>query len=530
MPAIDDLSRWGSNPSNEYWFDPNAANKICLAIENFQHIRGRGFAGKPIKLEPWQTFIYATVFGWRRQDGTRRFRTAYTEIPRKNGKSTMSAPVGLYMLAIDGEPGAEIYSAATTRDQARIIFELAQRMAEGDPEFREMYGVTVHAHAISVLESASTFKPLSAEADTLDGLNIHAALVDELHAHPTRKVWDVLETGMGARTQPLLWAITTAGNNLSGICYEQHSYVQKILNRAARDESYFGIIYGIDTGDDPMSPDTWRKANPNYGISVMPDDVARLATKAAQLPSALSAFLSKRLNVWCQSDNPWMAMDRWHACADYTLRMEDYREDPCWIGLDLAAKTDIASMAILFRHGKDMILFSRHYLPEDAIDQSSNSQYRGWEESKRLITTEGAVTDFETIEDDIVRIVQSYRVQRIGADPNQFAYFGQRLQKRYPNLVYEIPQHVNRLSPGMKELEALVVSGRLRHDGCPVMTWMISNVRAHYPARRSEIFPVKERPEHKIDGAIAAIMAICLALATSNEPPVGYPDVESVVM
>lgn len=471
-------------------------------------------------MERWQKFIYTTVFGWKRADGTRRFRTAYNEIPRKNAKSTMSAPIGNYMLAVDGEPGAEIYSAATTREQARIVFELAQRMAEREPDFLARYGVSVHAHAIAVQDSASTFRPLSAEADTLDGLNVHCAIVDELHAHPTRKVWDVLETGMGARTQPLLWGITTAGVNLTGICYEQRSYACKLLDRVAKDESYFAIIYTIDEGDDPMDPVIWQKANPNYGVSVMPDDIARLALKAQQVPSALWNFLTKRLNVWCQSDNPWMPMQAWHQCADETLKIEDFVRDPCWIALDLATKTDIASMAIVFRRGKDFYHFSKHYLPEETVEQSPNAQYVGWEEQGKLITTEGAVTDFETIEDDVVRLMQNYRVQKIGGDPNQFAYFGQRLQKLYPDRIFEIPQHVNRLSPPMKELEALVLQKQWHHNADPVTTWMMSNVRAHRPVRRDEIFPTKERPENKIDGAVAAIMALSMAMAgeTTSTP------------
>jgi len=240
---LDDLERW-KGKNQPYRFDESAADFVCGFIECLPHIKGEwARQGRTIDLEAWQCFILCTVFGWKRADGTRRFRTAYTEVARKNAKSTLSSGVGLYMLVGDGEPGAEVYSGATTRDQARIVWDDARRMAQKTATFREL-GIKTHAHAITN-DDGGSFKALSAEAKNLDGLNIHCAIIDELHAHRTREVWEVLETGTGARAQPLIWAITTAGSDRSGICYEQRAYVLKILDRATEDETYFGIVYAV---------------------------------------------------------------------------------------------------------------------------------------------------------------------------------------------------------------------------------------------------------------------------------------------
>jgi phage terminase large subunit-like protein len=288
---VDDLARQGS-ADFRYRFDAERAAHPCRFIEKLPHVKGKWSSPK-IRLEPWQIFILTTVFGWVKADGCRRFRVAYIETPRKNAKSTLSSGVALFMLAADGEPGAEVYSVATKRDQARIVFDDARRMVERIEGIRLRFGLKAFAHAITVDGTASKFCALASEADSLDGLNLHCGVIDELHAHKTRAVWDVLDSATGSRTQPLVWAITTAGFNQTGICYEQRGYVTQVLQRLHADESYFGIIYTIDLpekgpdgkeipGDDWTTEAAWRKANPNYGVSVLPDDIAKLARKAIQ--------------------------------------------------------------------------------------------------------------------------------------------------------------------------------------------------------------------------------------------------------
>ena len=341
---LNDLARFKGKGS-PYRFNPKIsfrdgrsfypADNLCAFIERLPHVKGP-LAGDLIRLEPWQVFILTTVFGWVKPDGKRRFRRSYIEVPRGNAKSTLSSAVALYMLAADGEGGAEVYSLATTRDQARIVFGDAQVMARKSSGFRNRFKVEVGAHNMHVLASGSKFEALSAEGSTLDGLNIHFGCVDELHAHKTRTVYDVVETGTGKRDNSLLWVITTAGSNRAGICYEVRTFVTKLLEGVLEDDSQFGIIYGLDDGDDWTAEESLIKANPNWGISVRPEVLLPLQAKAMQLPSAVNNFKTKHLNEWVNADIAWMDMRAWDANANASLDLESFAGKACWIGLDLA--------------------------------------------------------------------------------------------------------------------------------------------------------------------------------------------------
>ena len=506
----DDLGRkW------QYTFDRDKANRVCRFVEALPHIKGSQFAGRNMALEGWQCFILTAVFGWLRPDGRRRFRTAYTEVARKNGKSSLSSGVALYLLAADGEAGAEVYSAATTRDQARIVWNDAKAMAVRSPDLRRACGIETSAHAVYVPRTSSTFKALSRDQQgNLDGLNVHGAIIDELHAHKARDVWEVIETATGARTQPLVWAITTAGFNRAGICYEQRGYVLKILDRVNEDETYFGIVFTLDDGDDWTDPANWPKANPNLAVSVEPDDLARKASKAMQLASAQNGFLTKHLNIWVNADTAWMNMQAWDRCADPSLDEADFEGADCIAACDLATKTDIAANLRLFEREIDgqahYYAFANYYLPEDAAEDGRNSQYAGWAIEGRLTLTPGNVTDFAYIEDDLREVARRVRLREVAFDPWQAAQIMQRLEAEGMKVV-EYRQTVQNMSAPMKELEALVLSGRFHHNGDPVLAWMVSNVVCHVDAKEN-IYPRKERPENKIDGVIALIMAIGRAM------------------
>lgn len=501
-----------------YRFDESLGGRICRYIEQLPHIKGPK-AGQNIELESFQCFILVCVFGWVRKDnGKRRFRRAYIEVPRGNAKSTLSSGVGLYCLTADGEGGAEVYSAATTRDQARIVFSVAQQMVRKRPQMMASLGAESHAHAISVIRSASKFEALSAEGNSLDGLNIHVALVDELHAHKTRDVYDVLETGTGKREQSLLWTITTAGSNRAGICYEVRTYLTKLLDGVFEDDSFFGIIYTIDDADDWTDPAIWVKANPCWGVSVMPDVVAQLAQKAMQMPAAQNNFKTKHLNVWVNADTAWMDMQAWDRCADPTLSIDNFAGQPCIIGLDLASKTDVAAKMRIFTEqredGPHYFVFGSYYLPEAAVTDGRNSQYAGWEIEGRLITTPGDVLDFEAVKSEILDDSSRFTVQEIGYDPWQATQLAQQLQAEGATMV-EYRNTVANFSAPMKEIDALVRSGRLHHDGDPVLAWMVSNVVCHIDAKEN-IYPRKERPENKIDGVVALITALGRSMAQSG--------------
>jgi len=516
---VADLKRW-KKKSSPFRFDAEKAIKVCQFIELLPHIKGP-LANQPIQLEPWQVFILTTIFGWVTKDGKRRFRRVYIEVPRGNGKSALSSGVGLYMLAGDGEGGAEVYSLATTRDQARIVFGDAQQMARKTAGLRSHFGVEVLAHNINVQRTASKFEALSAEGSTLDGLNIHFGCIDELHAHKTRAVYDVVETGTGKRDQSLLWVITTAGSNRSGICYEARTFVTKLLDGIFEDESQFGIVYGLDDSDDWTTEEALIKANPNWGVSVRPEVVLPLQQKAMQLPSATNNFKTKHLNEWVNADVAWMDMRAWDSCANPDLSIEDFAGKPCYIGLDLASKTDIAALTILFSEddGK-FAAFGKYYLPEDTIFDGRNSQYPGWQQVGRILATPGSVIDYEYIENDLIDLCARFEVKEIPYDPWQATQLATRmLDKGLP--MVEMRASVANFSEPMKNLEALTLQGKLIHDGDPVLTWMVSNVVAHLDAK-DNIYPRKERPENKIDGVVALIMALNRAQINAGDGPSVY--------
>lgn len=518
---LDDLARQNSEDF-PYIFDIEKAVRVCRFIEKLPHVKGEWAKRKEkIFLQPWQVFILAAVFGWvHLLTGLRRFRWVYEEVARKNAKSTKMAGVGLYCMGAEGEAGAEVYSAASKKEQAKIIWTAARQMVEKTAGLRKFFGISTTAHSIIKRDNASIFKPLGSNDDTEDGLNISLGILDELHAHKSRGMFDVIETGTGSREQPLIWSITTAGQNRECIAKEQRSYVEKILSGVLKDESYFGIIFSVDPEDletDAVytDPAIWQKANPNYGISVDPVDLAAKAAKALRLPSARSNFLTKHCNVWVSSDNPWMDMLKWDSCADPSLDIADFAGQPCVVALDLASKVDLVSFIILFWKEIDSprgfethyYAFCTNYLPEETIELSRVSSYRGWEAEGYIISTPGAVIDFDLVEEDLKALPTTYQIQveGVGYDPFQATQLATHLIDDNVPMV-EIRQTVQNLSEPMKDVLALVYSNRLHHDGNPVLAWAVSNVVCHTD-KKDNIFPNKERYEDKIDPAVALIMA-----------------------
>lgn len=516
-----------------YVIDERAGNRACQFIELLPHIKGEwakpqyidgklGYA--KLVLEDWQVFIEFQLFAWLHMaTRLRRYRRSYEEIARKNAKSTRGAGRELFLLTADGEPGAQCYSAATTGDQAREVFDVARNMALREPEFLQRFGVDVGKHDITVRGTASSFKPLNAEGSTLDGLNVHGGLVDEVHAHKKRDLWDVLDTATGARSQAMLSAITTAGSDRAGICYELRDYTVKILNQVIDDETWFGIIFTIDEGDDWRDQRIWRKANPNLGISVKLDDMDAQCRKAMAMPSAQAGFLTKRLNVWVNSDASWMDMQAWDRCADPKLNEAAVAHLPVWVPLDLASKVDVAAAPKLFydKGADHYYLVSRFYVPERAVELGGNSQYDGWRRSGHLNVTDGDVIDFDVIEDDLRTDVRTLQVQEMPFDPWQATQLAGHLGGEGAPMV-EYRQTVQLMSEPMKTVEALVLEGKLTHDGNPMMTWMMSNVVCHRDAK-DNIYPRKERVEHKIDGPVAVIMGVGRIIASRDSPSV-YED------
>jgi phage terminase large subunit-like protein len=522
---LNDLDRQGTQ-AFPYLFDEAAGSRACRFIELLPHIKGEwakptysdgklGYA--KIKLEDWQVFLVINLFGWRHMlTQLRRFLRAYLEVARKNAKSTLAAAILLFMTTADGEPGAHTYSAATTGDQAREVFDVARNMALREAEFRLRFGVDVGKHDITIEETASSAKPLNAEGSTLDGLNVHFACVDELHAHKTRAVYDVIDSATGARSQPLILMITTAGSDTSGICYEQRDYTVKVLEGTHADETWFGIVFTIDDEDVWHDPAIWRKANPNLGVSVKTEDLAAAVRKALAMPSALNNVLTKRLNKWVNADTNWMPPDEWKKCGNSKLQLADFAGEKCWIGMDLAEKRDFAALALVFQRGDRFFLFVRLYLNELAVTESGNAHLQGWAHAGYVTVTDGNATDFDVIADDLRNYCQTFDVQEIPFDPALSRYFATKLVAEGLPLV-EIRQAPMFFTQPLIQVENLVLERKLEHDDNPVMTWMISNVVVTKSKVTGLKHPTKAREENKIDGPVAGLLALGRALMNGSD-------------
>jgi phage terminase large subunit-like protein len=500
-----------------YYFDPDAANKVCTFLSLMPHTKGKWARKREtITLEPWQCFAFCVLFGWKiKKNDRRRYRKAYFAVPRKNGKSIIGSGIGLFMFAADGEFGAEVYSGATTEAQAWEVFRPAKQMLERTPQLQQALGAEVWAKALLSPADGSRFEPVIGKPG--DGASPSCAIVDEYHEHDTSELVDTMETGMGAREQPLLLMITTAGFNIAGPCFDQEQDAKKVLDGVLDDPELFALIYTIDDGDDWTSPAVLRKANPNFGISVDEDFLLAQQRQATQSASKQTRFKTKHLNIWCSAKSAWLNMLEWNKCADFGLRPEQFRGERCYITLDLASRSDVCVIMLMFVReieGKQhFYLFGHYYLPEHAIenDPKNSNAYRKWVIEGFLQQHDGAEIDFDLIEEDTLELIAQYGPDEVVFDPFRAAQLEQRLTKRGITAV-EVGQTVKNLSLPMKEFESAIKAGRVHHDGNPLLTWMASNVVAKLDAK-DNIYPRKEKPEQKIDGPVAAIMGIARAIS-----------------
>lgn len=514
------------------YFDENAAARVFKFFEHCRHYQGE-WAGTPIRLSPWQCFVVANVFGWLREDGTRRFRTVYEEIPRKNGKTTKLGGIGLYGLLGDNEPGAKIYSAATKRDQAKELFVSSKAMVMQSPALSSKVK-TFENEIKDKRTGLAEYLPLSADAKSMDGLNVHYGLVDELHAHKNSQVWDVIKSALGARSQPLVWAITTAGFNHDGVCYQTRDYAIKVLEGAVENDSFFAIIYTIDQEDLEQErfydEEVWQKANPNYGVSVKPEYLADQARMAKDMPSEAVNFLTKHLNVWVYGESRWMNMEKWNACAtDFDEAQEWAGEGElagmeCDGGLDLACIEDMNALSFSFTmHDGSKRILTRAWLPQETMEAKLKKRDYGfledWRRKGILIVTPGAVADYSFIRHDIEQACRTFRVRQIAFDRYNASQLVTELMASGIEMV-GFGQGFASMSPAMKEVLRLVVAGRLQHNN-PLLTWAMSNVVADInPA--GDIKPNKGKVSEKIDPAVSAIMAIGIGATTDKSS--GYVD------
>lgn len=495
------------------------AERICKFAELMPHIKGDWAAkGQLIKLERWQIFILASIFGWvHKLTFKRRFRVADVIVPRKNAKSTLAAVIGNYMLAVDGEFGAEVYSGATSQDQAMEVFRPALLMARATPRFVQAFGIMVNASNLSIAENNSKFEPVIGKPG--DGASPSCAIVDEYHEHKTSELFDTMQTGMGARSQPLILVITTAGADISGPCYLHQVELQKILEGVVDNDQRFGIVFTMDEDDDWTSELALKKANPNYGISIDAEYLQLQQRDAVADTRKQNVFKTKHLNVWVAAASPWLNLYNLQQAGDPGLTLASHAWDGCVAGLDLASKQDIASAVLLcwrdLDDGRHYTAFSRNYVPQATVDKPENAHYQAWVHSGHLIATPGNMIDLEQIQEDLIATAPGVHIREVAKDPWGGHQLGANLAAE-GFVVVDIPQQVRYLSDPMKEIDAIVNAGRFHHDGNPAYVWMLSNVEVHED-RNENIFPRKSRASNKIDAAVATIVAMNRALAVAPE-------------
>lgn len=493
-----------ADPSYPYEFEPAAAERVCKFAEIFPHTKGRWAArNEKFSLAPWQAFAICMIFGWKRRvDRLRRFRKAMILVSRKNGKSDLSARIGLYMFAGDGEAGAEVYSGATSEKQAWEVFRPALMMSKAVPAFLEHYGVQPLKQSIAIPGTASRMEPLIGKPG--DGASPSCAIVDEYHEHDTDDLVQTMITGMGAREQPLLLIISTAGVNTAGPCYAMVKEAERVLDGLVDDPELFALLYGLDDQDAWTDPSMLRKANPNYGVSVSEDYLLSRHRDAMQNARMQGIYQVKHLNRWVGARTAYFELPKWLACRR-EVTLDQFHGQQCWAGLDLATKTDINALVLLFEPEPGrFVVFGRFYLPEATVDRHDNQHYQAWAREGRLIVTDGEIVDMERIRDDVLDLGRRFRID-LGYDPYQATMMANSLASG-GMICTEVGQTVLNFSQPMKDIDGLIRTGSMEHDGCPVMTWMIGNVTAKVDAKEN-VYPRKERPENKIDGPVALIIA-----------------------
>lgn len=524
------------------YFDESAADHIIEFFPEFLAFYEGAFDGQPFYLTPSQQFIVGSLFGWKRKaDGFRRFRTAYIEMAKGNGKSPLGAGIGLYCLIFDDEPGAEIYAAATTKDQAGVSFRDARLYAEGSEDLKQE-GLDVGQYNIAFLAGNSFFRPVSSEHRGLDGKKPHYCLIDEIHEHPNDMVVRKMSAGTKTRRQSLIFEITNSGYDRKSICYQHHEYSEKILEGIIQDDSWFAFMSGLDVCekcavagktipqdgcqdcDDWRDPNTWEKANPNLHYLGDPflDYLRRQVEAAKAMPSQEN--LVKRLNfcIWVESITKWIPTDKWNACG-FDVSRETLKGRICYGGLDLSSNTDLTAWLLLFppeSDGDRYEILCRYFLPEDNMTERvmrDKVPYDVWVREGYITLTPGNIIDYDFILAQIERDMTDYQIKELAFDrwgsakiTTDLQGLGFTLDGR-DNILVQFGQGYASMSAPTKEAEKMVLAGELAHGNNPVLTWNISNVAIRLdPAGNKK--PDKEKSTERIDGAVVLIMAIGRAM------------------
>lgn len=497
-----------------YRFDLASAERVRNFFRRFlRHSKGE-WAKKPFELMAWQwQGVMAPLFGWKRPDGTRRYRRGYIEVPKKNGKSSLFSGIGLYLLTGDNEPGAEVFSAAVDRDQASIVFNEAANMVEASPALSSRLDVVRSTKRIVYGRMRSFYKALSADVPAKEGLNAHGVLIDELHAQKSRDLWDTLRYAGASRRQPLHLSVTTAGFDRHSICWEQHDYALKVLDGTIEDLSFFAFVSAADEEADWTDPEVWRSANPSFGITINAEQFAEDCREAQESPAKENSFRRYRLNQWTEQDVRWLAMEKWDACAH---PVEDLEGRDCWAGLDLSSTTDISALVLVFQDAGRYSVLPYFWVPEEGArrrERRDRVPYQQWIRQGLIEATPGEVVSYDIIRKRINELNEQFRIRSISIDRWNATQLAAQLQDDDFDVV-AFGQGYSSMNFPTKKLEELILAGNIQHGGHPVLRWMASNVSVEKDAA-DNWKPSKKRSPERIDGIVALIMG--LAGATTAE-------------
>jgi len=518
----------GYNPfkdAEDFRFNEQAAqHAIDFFHERLTHVKGQQ-ARDPFHLEKWQQAIIANLFGWKTKERKprRRYRESFILVPRKNGKSLLAAGICNYGLFCDGEQGAEIYSAAAKREQAALVWSMAKRQIENSPELKEV--AKLYQHSITIEEIGSYYKPISSEAKTAHGFNTHMAVVDELHAQPDDELVNVIMTSMASRTQPLMVYITTADYDRKSVCNEKYEWAKGVRDGTIPDSSFLPVIYEAAKDDDWTNPKVWAKANPNLDISISQEYLERECKRAMASPAYENTFKRLHLNIQTEQSTRWIQLDAWRKCGG-EIDPEDYKGKPCWCGLDLASRTDLAAFALYFPH--DHALFLKFWIPKEntnKLERRNWNSYSTWSRQGHIKMTEGNIIDYDVIRADILALREIYDIQEIAYDRWNATQITTQLAGEEIEMV-EFGQGFASMSAPSKEFEKLIIGELLKHGDNPVLEWMASNVTVELDAA-GNMKPSRKKSTNKIDGIVAGIMGIGRAMVAAIDQASVYEDEET---
>jgi phage terminase large subunit-like protein len=494
IPGYDPIAT-----AEDCWFDEAAADfALGFFRDHLQFIEGEK-AGEPFELEGWQQSIIANVFGWKNENGKRRYKTAFVFVPRKNGKTPLCAGIINYVAFCDNEPGAQIYSAAGDRDQAALVYRHCAGMVARNPELQKRCRPYRTYKSIEFYDGDAFYKAISAEADTKHGYNAHCIVVDELHVQPDRDLIDTLVTSTASRSQPLVIHITTAGFDKHSICYEIYDYACKVRDGIIKNSAFLPVIYEATEDDDWANPQTWRKCNPNLGISVSEDYLKEQCDIAKEIPARENSFRRLHLNQWTEQDERWLSMDSWQECAADPLDLSGMN---CFAGLDMSANADLTAFVLFFYEKYYVLPF--FFCPADSAykrERRDKVPYCTWEKDGFIEFTDGDAVDYEYVRRRINEIGDKYNIRQIAGDPWNAKQILQQLDGDGFN-VAEIRQGFASLSGPSKRIEQLVLNRELKHFDNPVMNWCVSNVTIETDSSEN-IKPSKKKSIERIDGVVA---------------------------